>query len=127
MSAATASNNGCLPPRQLRRPPLLGRPVYPRSRSRPRSLTTTPAPETTPEEAGSKSTPSATDAAITALANGCHNLTTIDLFYCSNVTDAAITALANGCHIEVKVNPIRVFVGCGSDADQLDSHGFMDS
>ena len=39
-----------------------------------------------------------TDAAIAALANGCHNLTTINLDSCTNITDAAITALANGCH-----------------------------
>jgi hypothetical protein len=38
-----------------------------------------------------------TDAAITALAANCANLTTIDLSYCDKITDAAITALAANC------------------------------
>ncbi|KNC55009.1 hypothetical protein, variant [Thecamonas trahens ATCC 50062] len=38
-----------------------------------------------------------TDAAVVTLAGGCPNLTTLYLDYCSNITDAAVVALAGGC------------------------------
>ncbi|KNC46467.1 uncharacterized protein AMSG_12461 [Thecamonas trahens ATCC 50062] len=38
-----------------------------------------------------------TDAAVVAVAGGCPNLTTLNLFSCSNITDAAVVAVAGGC------------------------------
>ena len=38
-----------------------------------------------------------TDAAVLALAKGCPNLTTVNLYDCANITDAAVLALAKGC------------------------------
>ena len=38
-----------------------------------------------------------TDTSVTALANNCAELTTIDLRYCSKITDTSITALAEHC------------------------------
>ena len=38
-----------------------------------------------------------TDAAVLALAKGCPNLTTINLYGCRNITDAAVVALAEHC------------------------------
>ncbi|KNC53338.1 F-box/LRR-repeat protein 2 [Thecamonas trahens ATCC 50062] len=38
-----------------------------------------------------------TDAAVVALAGGCPNLTSLRLDYCSNITDAAVVAVAGGC------------------------------
>ena len=54
-----------------------------------------------------------TDAAITALAANCKNLTTINLWSCDKITDAAITALAANCANLTTIN----LIGCGNITD----------
>ena len=45
-----------------------------------------------------------TDAAVVAVASGCKQLTTLDLWSCRNITDAAVVAVASSCKQLTRLN-----------------------